>query len=143
MKKATILFLFIFLIGNSSLVMAEPIQPSEKTKISVTNPDIFIKTVTPFVNDVVKKEHGEKATWTSEKVTHLSINNDHTVKPPKSWYEMKMNIRVRIPEKNEAHLDTVILRIDSKTYHGNSLNKNVELDDASIKLLNYIHNVKQ
>ncbi|MGE6256673.1 hypothetical protein ACQKCU_02005 [Heyndrickxia sporothermodurans] len=142
MKKATILFLFIFLFGSFSLVKAETIKHKDQTKIQATNPSMLIQLVTPTVNRAVKKEHGAKATWTPDKITKLSINNDHTVKPPKRWYEIKLNIHVQDPVKNEKHLDMAIIKINPKKPATDSLQKE-NLDDATITLLEYIHDVKQ
>jgi hypothetical protein len=140
MKKATILFLFIFLIGNSLLVRAETFHHHDPSEIQATNPGILINLVTPTVNQAVKEEHGDKATWTPDRITKLSINHDHTVKPPKSWYVIKMNIHVQSPDSK--HVDLVILKIETKTDLGKSL-QNKKLEDASITRLEYIHDVKQ
>lgn len=140
MKKFTILFLVFFLIGSVSIgVNAETLKPAKKTKINVTTENIFVDLVTPYVTEAVKKEHGNKATWKSEGVKHLSINNDHTVDPPKSWYEVRLNILVHDNEKNENHSDTVIVKIDTNTYLGSSLQKDINLENVSIEVKQYIH----
>ncbi|MGE8205596.1 DUF3888 domain-containing protein [Heyndrickxia sp. NPDC080065] len=134
MKKATILILFFFLIGNSSLVMAETIHHDDKMKIKPPTPEMIIKAVTPAVTEAVKKEHGDKATWTPDRITKLSINNDHTVQPKKTWYEIKLKIHVQSPDKNEKYADMVILKIDFQKPN---------LEDAKVTPLEYIHDVKE
>jgi hypothetical protein len=61
------------------------------------------------------------------------------VDPPKSWYEVRLNILVHDNEKNENHSDTVIVKIDTNTYLGNSLQKDINLDNVSIQVKQYIH----
>lgn len=140
MKKATILFLFIFLIGNASLVSAQIPNQKELNEIQETNPNVFLSIVTPEVTKAVKKEHGEQATWKPEGITKLSVHNDHTVKPLRRWYEVKVKIIVQDPISIEKHADLVIAKIISKADLMKM--KQIEKVDAFVTVLEYEHDVK-
>ena len=140
MKKATILFLFILLIGNSSLVSAEIPHQKDINEIQGVNPSVFIHIVTPAVTKAVKSEHGEQAMWKPVGITKLSVHNDHTVKPSRRWYEVKLKIDVQDPKSNVKHADLVIVKIISK--EDLIKMKQMQKVDAFVTVLKYEHDVK-
>ncbi|PKR86393.1 hypothetical protein [Heyndrickxia camelliae] len=140
MKKATILFLFILLIGNASFVSAQIPNQKELNEIQETNPSVFIHIVTPEVAKAVKKEHGEQVKWKTEGITKISVHNDHTVKPLRRWYEVSMKVAIQEPNSNEKHTDLVISKIITK--EDLMKMKQVEDVDAFVTVLEYEHNVK-
>lgn len=141
MKKATILFLFIFLIGNASLVSAEIPHQKDINEIQEMNPNVFIHIVTPEVTKAVKKDHGEQATWTPDGIAKLSVHNDHTTKPSKRWYVVKMKILVQAPDTKEKHADLVTSKIITDADLIKM--KQIQKVDAFVTVLEYHHDVKE
>ncbi|QQZ09845.1 DUF3888 domain-containing protein [Heyndrickxia vini] len=131
MKKITILFACLLVFGNASIVMAEPANQGQQNKMTANFNKIFAEVVSPYMTEVVKKENGEKATWTLDKMQKLTINNNFSVKPPKRIYEVKMTIKVTDPAKNQPHIDTVLLKVDPQAEQG-----------QAVELIEYIHSEK-
>ncbi|MBS4174227.1 hypothetical protein [Bacillus sp. FJAT-49736] len=141
MKKAAILFLLFFFAGSLSIAKAEQVNLKKITEIQATNPNVLIELVTPAVTEAVKEEHGEQAMWKPDAITKLSIHNDHTVKPSKRWYEIKMKIFVQGPGENEKHVDLVIASIKTKADLTKAQSKE-NLSDATVRVIEFIHDAQ-
>lgn len=128
------------LIGNASFVSAQIPNQKDLQEIQETNPNVFIHIIAPEVGKAVKKEHGEQVTWKPEGITKISVHNDHSVKPLRRWYEVKMKVVVQEPNSTVKHTDLVISKIITK--EDLIKMKQVKDVDAFVTVLVYEHNVK-
>lgn len=131
MKKITVLLACVLVFGNASIVMAEPANQGQQNKMTANFNKIFAEVISPYVTEVVKKENGDQATWTLDKMQKLTINNNFSVKPPKRIYEVKMTVKVTDPTKTQPHIDTILLKVDPQADPKNA-----------VELIEYTHSEK-
>lgn len=139
--KLTFLTL-LSLTVSISLAQAEK-DPSSKIKkeIYASPEELLVDMINPYITEIVSKECGEGVQWTFERVNELELIVDHTGSESKRWYELGLMIRTfSTTSKNEdMNLDTVTLHIDPKTYFGSFEGNRKNLDEVSVKVVNYSH----
>lgn len=124
-----------------SLVHAEKDTSSKvKKEIYASPEELLIDMINPYITEIVSKECGDGVHWTFERVNKLELIVDHTGSESKSWYELSLMIRTLSSTENEnMSLDSVTLHIDPKTYFGSIEGDRKNLNEVSVKVVEYSH----
>ncbi|ARK31357.1 DUF3888 domain-containing protein [Halalkalibacter krulwichiae] len=140
-KIISSLLLVLIVLAPISFVSASDLSGKTTKEIYASPEELLVDMINPYITEIVSEECGEGVHWTFERVNKLELIVDHTGSESKSWYELNLMIRTfsSTSDNEDMSLDTVTLHIDPKTYFGSIEGKRKNLDEVSVKVVNYSH----